>query len=250
MKNRKQPFGYRVEMGAVVLHPQEAMLVKYIFQQYISGASYKQLVTVLREQPIPYNEGKLWNKNMVARILEDHRYAGESGYPAITTPETLDRVRAKRSAKQSPVQKTEAQKLLRRLSGRTATERMEQQVMALLNSLIASPECIASSQMECSPHPHQQKIQRELDDVMNQLPVDEDVAKDLILTLAAAQYAAINADVYETVRLRRLFSAHEPMSELDATLLQSSVTTILCHRNGTLEIQLKNHQRIGRSETA
>ena len=249
MKNRKQPFGYRVEMGAVVLHSQEAMLVKYIFQQYISGASYNQLVTVLREQPIPYDEGKLWNKNMVARILEDHRYAGESGYPAITTPETLDRVRAKRSAKQSPVQKTKAQKLLRQLSGHTATERMEQQVLAFLNSLIASPERIASSQKDYSPQPHQQKIQRELDNAMNQLPVDEDVAKDLILTLAAAQYAAINADVYETVRLRRLFSAHEPMSELDATLLQSSVTTILCHRDGTLDIQLKNHQRIGRSET-
>lgn len=248
MKNRKQPFGYRVEMGAVVLHSQEAMLVKYIFQQYISGASYNQLVTVLREQPIPYDEGKLWNKNMVARILEDHRYAGESGYPAITTPETLDRVRAKRSAKQSPVQKTKAQKLLRQLSGHTATERMEQQVLAFLNSLIASPERIASSQKDYSPQPHQQKIQRELDNAMNQLPVDEDVAKDLILTLAAAQYAAINADVYETVRLRRLFSAHEPMSELDATLLQSSVTTILCHRDGTLDIQLKNHQRIGRSE--
>lgn len=248
MKNRKQPFGYRVEMGAVVLHSQEAMLVKYIFQQYISGASYNQLVTVLREQPIPYDEGKLWNKNMVARILEDHRYAGESGYPAITTPETLDRVRAKRSSKQSPVQKTEAQKLLRQLSGHTATERMEQQVLAFLNSLIASPERIASSQKDYSPQPHQQKIQRELDNAMNQLPVDEDVAKDLILTLAAAQYAAINADVYETVRLRRLFSAHEPMSELDATLLQSSVTTILCHRDGTLDIQLKNHQRIGRSE--
>lgn len=250
MKNRKQPFGYRVEMGAVVLHSQEAMLVKYIFQQYISGASYNQLVTVLREQPIPYDEGKLWNKNMVARILEDHRYAGESGYPAITTPETLDRVRAKRSAKQSPVQKTKAQKLLRQLSGHTATERMEQQVLAFLNSLIASPERIASSQKDYSPQPHQQKIQRELDNAMNQLPVDEDVAKDLILTLAAAQYAAINADVYETVRLRRLFSAYEAMSELDATLLQASVTTILCHRDGTLEIQLKNHQRIGRSETA
>ena len=249
MKNRKQPFGYRVEMGAVVLHPQEAMLVKYIFQQYISGASYKQLVTVLREQPIPYDEGKLWNKNMVARILEDHRYAGESGYPAITTTETLDRVRAKRSAKQSPVQKTKAQKLLRQLSGHTATERMEQQVLAFLNSLIASPERIASSQKDYSPQPHQQKIQRELDNAMNQLPVDEDVAKDLILTLAAAQYAAINADVYETVRLRRLFSAYEAMSELDATLLQASVTTILCHRDGTLDIQLKNHQRIGRSET-
>ena len=250
MKNRKQPFGYRVEMGVVVLHPQEAMLVKYIFQQYISGASYKQLVTVLREQPIPYDEGKLWNKNMVARILEDHRYAGESGYPAITTPETLDRVRAKRSSKQSPVQKTEAQKLLRQLSGHTATERMEQQVLAFLNSLIASPERIASSQMEYSLQTHQQEIQRELDDVMNQLPVDEDAAKKLILTNAAAQYATIPDEMYETVRRRRIFSAHEPMSELPATLLQASVTTILCHRDGTLDIQLKNHQRIGRSETA
>ena len=249
MKNRKQPFGYRVEMGAIVLHPQETTLVEYIFQQYLSGASYKQLVTVLREQPIPYDEGKLWNKNMVARILEDHRYTGEGGYPAITSAETLDMVRAKRSAKQSPIQKTETQKLLRRLSGCTATERMEQQVLSLLNSLIASPERITSSEMECSPQTHEREAQRELDAIMNQLPLDEDAAKKLILTMAATQYAAINADVYETVRLRRLFSAYEPMSELDATLLQASVTTILCHRDGTLEIQLKNHQRIGRSET-
>ena len=56
---RKQPFGYQVKMGEIVLHAQEAKLVEYIFQQYLSGASFNILVAQLREQPIPYDEGKL-----------------------------------------------------------------------------------------------------------------------------------------------------------------------------------------------
>ena len=66
MGNRKQPFGYRVVMGEIALHPQESKLVEYIFQQYLAGATYNTLVEELREQSIPYDEGKLWNKNMVA----------------------------------------------------------------------------------------------------------------------------------------------------------------------------------------
>ena len=31
MGNRKQPFGYRVVMGEIALHPQESKLVEYIF---------------------------------------------------------------------------------------------------------------------------------------------------------------------------------------------------------------------------
>ena len=64
MGNRKQPFGYRVVMGEIALHPQESKLVEYIFQQYLAGATYNTLVEELREQSIPYDEGKLWNKNM------------------------------------------------------------------------------------------------------------------------------------------------------------------------------------------
>lgn len=243
---RKQPFGYRVEMGEVVLHAQEAKLVEYIFQQYLSGASFNTLVVQLREQPIPYDEGKLWNKNMVARILEDHRYTGEGGYPAITDQETLSRVLEKRSSKQAPAQKTEAQKLLRRLSGHTATEQMEQQVLNLLNGLIISPERITLPEPEHLPQTPVQALQRELDTVMDQ---HEDAAQKLILAIAAVQYSAIDPNQYETIRLRKLFSKHEFMPELDAELLQSSVSAILCYRDGTMDIQLKNHQVIGRSET-
>ena len=246
---RKQPFGYRVEMGEVVLHIQEAKLVEYIFQQYLSGASFNTLVAQLREQSIPYDEGKLWNKNMVARILEDHRYTGRGGYPAITDQETLNRVLEKRSAKQAPAQKTEAQKLLRRLSGHTATKQMEQQVLNLLNGLIASPERITLLEPEHLSHTPEQTLQRELDTVMEQQPIDEDAAQTLILAIAAAQYSAIDPNQYETIRLRRLFTKQELMTELDAELLQGSVSAILCYRDGTMDIQLKNHQMIGRSET-
>lgn len=249
MGNRKQPFGYRVEMGEVVLHTQEAQLVEYIFQQYLSGASFNLLVAQLREQPIPYDEGKLWNKNMVARILEDQRYTGEGGYPAIADQETLRKVLEKRSAKQAPAQKTEAQKLLRRLSGHTATKQMEQQVLNLLNGLIVSPERITLPKQEHLSHTPEQALQRELDTVMEQQPMDEDAAQELILAIAAVQYSAIDPNQYETVRLRRLFSKHELMTELDAELLQSSVSAILCYRDGTMDIRLKNHQMIERSET-
>ena len=218
---RKQPFGYRVDI----------------------------LVAQLREQPIPYDEGRLWNKNMVARILEDRRYTGDGAYPAIIDQKTLSRVLEKRSAKQAPAQKTEAQKLLRRLSGHTATEQMEQQVLNLLNGLIISPERITLAKPEHLPPIPEQTLQRELDTVMEQQSIDEDAAQKLILAIAAAQYSAIDPNQYETIRLRKMLSKQERMTELDAELLQSSVSAILCYRDGTMDIQLKNHQMIGRSET-
>lgn len=174
---------------------------------------------------------------------------GKKQYPAITDQETLSRVLEKRSAKQAPAQKTEAQKLLRRLSGHTATEQMEQQVLNLLNGLIISPERITLPEPEHLPKTPVQALQRELDTVMDQQPIDEDAAQKLILAIAAAQYSAINPNQYETIRLRKLLSKQELMTELDAELLQSSVSAILCYRDGTMDIQLKNHQMIGRSET-
>ena len=69
--NRKQPFGYRMEFGEYTPHPAEAETVRRIYQTYLAGASYQELVEALQERGIAYDEGKLWNKNMVARILEE-----------------------------------------------------------------------------------------------------------------------------------------------------------------------------------
>lgn len=84
MGNRKQPFGYKMSLGEIVIQESEAKLVQEIFHRYIAGESLNELTEALRQQDIPYDEGRLWNKNMVARILADTRYTGEKGYPSET----------------------------------------------------------------------------------------------------------------------------------------------------------------------
>ena len=71
------------------LQEAEARLVQGIFRRYIAGESLNELTEALRQQDIPYDEGRLWNKNMVARILADTRYTGEKGYPKLIDEDQL-----------------------------------------------------------------------------------------------------------------------------------------------------------------
>ena len=248
MGNRKQPFGYRVVMGEIVIHPQEAEVVEHIFRKYLSGAAFNTLVEELREQSIPYNEGKVWNKNMVARILEDERYTGKYDYPPVIDREILTRALAKRRAKHVPPPKTQAQKILRRLSGQAVTRSMEVQVLNLLNHLVTSPDRVKLPETIPSNQSEVHRLQHELDQVMEGQPIEEEKAQKLILTMAAAQYTAIASCEYETIRMRRVLSRHTIMTELDAELLQSIVAAIHCYADGTLDVYLKNDQIIGRGD--
>ena len=81
MGKRKQPFGYKVKLGEIVPQPQEAETVRSIYLQYLAGASFKQLAEQLQTEDVPYDEDKSWNKNMVARILEDDRCYETIRYP-------------------------------------------------------------------------------------------------------------------------------------------------------------------------
>ena len=115
--NRKQPFGYRMEFGEYTPHPAEAETVRRIYQTYLAGASYQELVEALQERGVAYDEGKLWNKNMVARILEDKRYIGTDRYPAILPEEQYRGAQERRRDRAVPTRKTPAQMELRRLCG-------------------------------------------------------------------------------------------------------------------------------------
>lgn len=185
---------------------------------------------------------------MVARILEDERYTGEHDYPPVIDREILTRALAKRRAKHVPSQKTQAQKILRRLSGQAATKSMELQVLNVLNRLVTSPERVKLPETMPSNQSEVHRLQHELEQVMEGQPIEEEKAQKLILSMAAAQYTAIASCEYETVRLRRVLSGHTLMTELDAELLQSIVAAIHCYADGTLDIYLKNDQIIGRGD--
>ena len=246
MGNRKQPFGYRMTLGEITILPEEAELVRFIFQGYSMGATLGELAKALCRQEIPYYEGRTWNKNMVSRILEDRRYIGEKDYPALIEPEQLRAAAEKRTARARPPQKTPAQKALRRLCGAPPSEQVEKFVTDLLNELIRCPDRVRPSTSQvvgaaCG------KTREELTSALERQPIDEDNARALLLQLAAEQYDAIGNTEYETVRLRRLLTGRMPMPELDAELLQSAVSKVRV-TNNCVTVTLKNGQTIERRD--
>lgn len=241
--NRKRPFGYRMELGEIVLHPAEAETVRWIYDSYLAGTSYNALADKLRERGIPYDGDKPWNKNMAARILSDRRYTGEAGYPSIIPEGQFHMVQARRQERASPCKKTPAQKELRKLCGGSPPAWVEQQVLGLLNRLIQHPELITCPVLEDEPPPEAKKLRRELDGLLHRPPVDEEQAKRLAFQLAALQLDAIGPEEYETLRLRRLFQGQAPMEELDQEMLHESVRRITVS-NGTVTVLLKNNQTL------
>ena len=117
MGNRKLPFGYRMELGEVAVHEKESGLVSRMFQAYLEGATYTGLAAALRKQPVAYDVGKQWNKNMVDRVLKERRYTGCSGFPPIIPSDLLERALEKREEARPPARSTEVQRMLRRMTG-------------------------------------------------------------------------------------------------------------------------------------
>ena len=241
--NRKRPFGYRMELGEIVLHPAEAETVRWIYDSYLAGASYNALVDKLRERGVPYNEGRPWNKNMAARILADCRYTGEGDFPQIIPEGQFNMAQVRRQERANPCRKSPTQKELRKLCGGSPPAWVERQVLGLLNRLIQRPELIACPVPEAKPLSEVDKLRRELDELLHCPPVDETRARRLAFRLAALQLNAIGPEEYETLRLRRLFQNRRPMMELEQELLHESVRRITVS-NGTVTILLKNNQTL------
>ena len=242
-RNRKRPFGYKMEFGEVVLHPAEAETVRWIYDSYLAGASYNALVDKLRERGVPYDGDKPWNKNMAARILADRRYTGEAGFPQIIPEGQFRMVQVRRQERTAPCKKTPGQKELRKLCGSSPPAWVERQVLGLLNRLIQHPEFITCPASESEPSAEAKELRRELDELLHRPPVDEEQAKRLAFRLAALQLDAIGPEEYETLRLRRLFQGRAPMAELEQELLHESVRHIAVS-NGTVTVLLKNNQTL------
>ena len=245
MGNRKLPFGYQMRVGEIVRNEPEANAVRDIFLQYTLGASLKEIAEQMSKTGPSYDEGKSWNKNMIARILENVKYTGADGYPKLVDIKLFEAVVEKRQTKQRLPERTSAQKALKRVCAKPPTPEIEQQVAHMLGRLTEQPERIM--QPEQTSKPTHTDTQAELDDVLNTQPLDEDTARSLICKLAQEQYDTIGNEEYETERLRRLFTAFECTAELNAELLQSTVSAVLVTQQA-VRLQLKNGQIIGKED--
>ena len=230
MGNRKLPFGYQMRMGEIVRNELEAKAVQDIFLQYTLGASLKEIAEQMSK---------------TGRILENAKYTGADSYPKLVDIKLFETTAEKRQTKQRLPERSPAQKALKRVCSKPPTPEIEQQVMHLLGRLAERPERITQPEKQLPPI--HSTMQTELDDILNTQPLNEDAARSLICKLAQEQYDAIGNEEYETERLRRLFTAFECAAELNAELLQSTVSAVLVTRQA-VQLQLKNGQIIGKDD--
>jgi len=242
MSNRKQPFGYKMAMGEVVIHLREAQTVQEIFQRYLSGASFGDITDWLQSNGPAYDAGKTWNKNMVARILEDSRYTGTERFQAILTASEFKQASARRAERKPATQGTEVQKVLRRLCNGRPSKAVTKQVLTLLNRLAAQPQQIVP-QPQSVDRGRLAEAERRFADKLTESPVNEEQARSLAAQLAGSSYESIGGSEYETYRLRRLFTASAPMIEINAALLRETVSQIYI-KEGKTSLLLKNGQII------
>ena len=246
MTNRRQPFGYQIYSGRITVNDSEADIVKYIFRAYIGGASFNNIKSSLLNQPVAYDVDKAWNKNMIARILGDRRYVGTDVYPQILPCEEFEAAESIRTSKVQTDTRSEAQRLLYKLSDKRPTVHTETDVLGIINALIHDPSLI--KEPKTAPEVTETfELQQAFDNLLLVQPIDEVKAKRLIFQMASVQYAAIDNSEYETARLQRIMSEYKPLTELDADLLAKVVDKVIVSKIST-QVILKNGQTIGSEE--
>lgn len=238
---RKMVFGYRMEFGDSIPSPNEAETVQYIYATYLTGASFQHLAKELDKRDVPYDAGKRWNVNMVARILEDSRYIGTEVYPALISAEQLQAVQERRKQKRSIPSRTPAQAELYRLCGGTVPDSVARKVLKILNQVVGDPQLI---KIEAFGVPGTEDIRRlrlELDRLLHTPPVDEEVARQKEMELAVLTLISVQMEEYEAHRLRSIFGQRSKMTELDAELLRQGVQSVEC-QGDDVRVHLKNGQ--------
>ncbi len=154
LKNRNIPFGYCIKGGEYAVNEQEADAIRQIFARYIGGDSLK---TIAAQMTVPYNTCKtVWNKNMVSRVIENRRYLGENGYPAIISQEDFDTANQIKTTRYIKGERKESSPLTEQIPIRTIYEPTEEiqrktnEISRLLDTPDANKDDIIKQIFRCA----------------------------------------------------------------------------------------------------
>ena len=86
MKPYTVPFGYKYDMGKIIVDNNESVVVKYIFELASQRLSLNNIALMVAKK---YPE-VLFNKNKVSRILKDERYTGNDIFECIVDRSLFD----------------------------------------------------------------------------------------------------------------------------------------------------------------
>ena len=267
-----------MQKGEIIAEPTESQAVKDIYKLYLNGKSMSEIARQMSISQISYNGITFdWNKNMVKRILENEKYLGKDGYPALIDSETFYCANARKKSKATSVNEiseelkiirsltycTECGHRLSRIGGNTQTDKWDCRnpecsrfnyrltdnmikdiLLHILNAVIANPDLL-NTYSEISVYTSSVKVkcqQNEINRLMDNPQIDTEKAKTEILKLAELKYECCTYDEgsQKTEYLKELISGREQLNIIDYDLLKSCVSRILIGHFYTIEIEFIN----------
>ena len=277
-KSRTIPFGYMMQNGVIQPESTESKAVQDIFNAYLNGSSLLAIANQMSSQGVSYNGvSSAWNKNMVKRILENEKYLGRNGYPAIIDEDMFCRANMRKKIKSTTVVEiseelqairsltycTECCHRISRIGGNTRSEKWDCRnpecsrfshritdqmligaILNTLNTAIANPDLLdANSEISrYTPSIEVTRQQNEISRLMDTPNVDFETAKEEIFKLAELKYdcCTYSDKPQKTTQLRDILESCEQLNKLDIGLLKSCVSRILVSHFCTVEIEFIN----------
>lgn len=131
MANKYIPFGYEISDGEIKIVEREAEVVRNVYSLYVQGCSLKNISERLNLLTITYaGDGRVWDKNMVKRMLENTKYTGDKDYPPIIpreTAETALKCKSEKAGEVSPEDKKFLDALRNKMKCRVCGSKMLRQ---------------------------------------------------------------------------------------------------------------------------
>lgn len=262
-------------IGKIEIVPEESDLLQNLFDKYLKGASLKALTNYAGQTGIKFRENSVhWNKNMIARMLDDERYWNGDGFPPIVSKEIGSAVAAMRKQKatpQCPIQfikkklvccvcrgsvnrnsknapriRWDCPKCRRRFGPTTDTELLQTVKEKLLavcqNPKLAEPDHSPPNSLSIQAA----RLTNEINQLLDQREVHTNELLSLILECTAEKYktCGIKRSDHLTLKMKTLFRDHGNDLELDRELFNQTVKQVILQPDGSVQFLLLNGKTV------
>lgn len=290
MANRIIPFGYEVSDGKIVIIEREADVVKNIFSLYVQGLSLKSIADRINILQISYTDDRReWNKNIIKRIIENKKYAGEQNYPMIIPIATIEMALKCKSGRYVETDKDnkcrqdayrgrmicqscgEKMKRTRAGSGRTKRaywkcpntdcefnkhvfneDKLNEIMASFVNELCKDLSQIDyQEEKKYEKNPMIIRLSNEMNDAIDNIETDSDTVIKTIMNLASAKFDLCKTgnNSVITQNIKKELAIYPKAETVDGKMIDKIVKTIQITPDKQICIELVNGKRFEREYT-
>lgn len=274
-KIRYLPFGYDIVNGEIQIIPQEQQLLERIFCGYQQGYSLQKLSDLAERSGLKFRENaRVWNKNMIARILDDERYWNGKEFPVILSMENAHQIAEmrKRKTTNQPVIRFLQKKVtcchcgetLKRNSknhpriywdcpgcgmrfGALSDEELLSALAWKLDWISKNPDRVEHKMIDTTCLSIQTvRLTNEINHMLGQRQVDQEYVISLIMTCAQEKYRECSLGKFDhiTIKLKEIFQNHCERNLPTAELFEQTTETVILQTDNSIQLRLKNQKII------